>query len=67
MVHILVGCETALSQGRYRWCHDKVICVLGDIFELERQKKHQTSMCRGLPAQSVWKMLTALGIAGRES
>ena len=43
MVHILAGCKTALSQGRYRWRHDKVLCALADILEQERQKKCQTS------------------------
>lgn len=43
MAHILAGCKTALSQGRYRWRHDKVLCALADILERERQKKRQTS------------------------
>lgn len=43
MAHILAGCKTALSQGRYRWRHDKVLCELADILERERQKKRQNS------------------------
>ncbi len=41
MVHILAGCKIALSQRRYRWCHDKVLRALADILEQERQKKLQ--------------------------
>ena len=41
MAHILAGCKTALSQGRYRWCHDKVLRALADILEQERRTKHQ--------------------------
>nr|XP_055041026.1 uncharacterized protein LOC129428141 [Misgurnus anguillicaudatus] len=33
------GCKTALTQGRYRWRHDKVLAVLADILEQERRKK----------------------------
>ena len=25
LAHILSGCKIALSQGRYKWCHDKVL------------------------------------------
>ncbi|KAI2659831.1 Mannonate dehydratase [Labeo rohita] len=42
LAHILAGCKTALSQGRYRWRHDKVLSALADILEQERRKKHQT-------------------------
>ncbi|KAL0199703.1 hypothetical protein M9458_002890, partial [Cirrhinus mrigala] len=38
----LAECKTALSQGRYRWHHDKVLSALADILEQERRKKHQT-------------------------
>ncbi len=41
MAHILSGCKTALAQGRYRWCHDKVLTVLADILEQERTRKRQ--------------------------
>lgn len=40
MAHILSGCKTALTQGRYRWRHDKVLATLADILEQERRKKH---------------------------
>lgn len=40
MAHILSGCKIALSQGRYRWRHDKVLMTLADILEQERIKKH---------------------------
>jgi len=46
MVHTLAGCKTALSQGRYRWHHGKVLCELTDILKWERQKKCQTSARR---------------------
>jgi hypothetical protein len=36
--HILSGCKTALSQGRYRWRHDKVLQVLAEVLEKERKK-----------------------------
>ena len=39
MAHILSGCKTALTQGRYRWCHGKVLAQLADILEQERRKK----------------------------
>ncbi len=39
MAHILSGCKIALTQGRYRWRHDKVLTVLADILEQERRKK----------------------------
>ncbi len=41
MAHILSGCKTVLAQGRYRWCHDKVLTVLADILEQERTRKWQ--------------------------
>ena len=39
MAHILSGCKTALTQGRYRWRHDKVLAQLADTLEQERRKK----------------------------
>ena len=33
--HILVGCKTALSQGRYMWRHNK---VLQELFEKVKEK-----------------------------
>ncbi|RXN26449.1 unconventional myosin-If-like protein [Labeo rohita] len=40
------GVQTALSQRRYRWHHDKVLSEMADILEQERQKKHQTHVAR---------------------
>lgn len=39
LAHILSGCKTSLTQGRYRWCHDKVLLSLADTLERERYKK----------------------------
>lgn len=39
MAYNLTGCKTTLIQGRYSWCHDKVLTVLTDILEQERTKK----------------------------
>ncbi|XP_045174487.2 uncharacterized protein LOC123535800 [Mercenaria mercenaria] len=36
--HILSGCPTALSQGRYRWRHDKVLGELAHVLEKDRRK-----------------------------
>ncbi|XP_066302044.1 uncharacterized protein [Branchiostoma lanceolatum] len=41
--HILSGCLVALSQGMYRWRHDKVLRVLAVVLEEERVKKRQQS------------------------
>ncbi|XP_039682120.1 uncharacterized protein LOC120575395 [Perca fluviatilis] len=34
--HILPSCKTALTQGRYRWCHDRVLRRLEEILEVCR-------------------------------
>ena len=49
MVHILSGCKTALTQGRYRWRHDTVLALLAEILEQERRKKHPAKT-RPLPS-----------------
>ncbi len=36
--HILSGCRTALSQGRYRWRHDLVLRKLAEVTESCRQE-----------------------------
>lgn len=36
--HILSGCKTALSQGRYRWRHDLVLRKLAEVAEECRQQ-----------------------------
>lgn len=41
MAPILSGCKTALTQGRYRWRHDKVLMTLANTLEQERSKKRQ--------------------------
>lgn len=38
LAHILAGCPTALTQGRYRWRHDKVLMVIADFLEQARRK-----------------------------
>jgi hypothetical protein len=37
--HILSACQVALSQGRYRWRHDRVLRQLADCLDQERRKK----------------------------
>jgi len=44
LAHILSGCKTALTQGRYRWRHDKVLLSLADILEQERCRKRPAGM-----------------------
>ena len=39
MAHILSGFKVALTQGRYRWRHDKVLKLLAEILDIERRKK----------------------------
>lgn len=41
MAHILSGCKTSLTQGRYRWCHDNVLMTLAITLEHETHKKCQ--------------------------
>ena len=42
MAPILSGCQVARTQGRYRWQHDKVLCELADVLEVERRRKRPT-------------------------
>ena len=44
--HTLSSCQTALTQGRYRWRHDKVLQELADIVERERRKKRTVKETR---------------------
>ena len=49
--HILAGCPTALSQGRYRWRHDKVLRQIAEqvTFHCERRvnsSRNSTSVTR---------------------
>ncbi|XP_039516167.1 receptor-type tyrosine-protein phosphatase beta-like [Pimephales promelas] len=39
--HILSGCKTALSQGRYRWRHDLVLRKLAEVAESCRQEANR--------------------------
>ena len=41
MVHILSVCQLALTQGRYRWRHDKVLRGLVDALEVKGERKDQ--------------------------
>ncbi|XP_063688236.1 uncharacterized protein LOC134821425 [Bolinopsis microptera] len=45
--HILAGCPVALSQGRYRWRHDKVLKQIADQvkFHCERRVNKRKSSC----------------------
>ena len=47
MAHILPGCQVALTQGRYRWRHDKVLRELADVLEAERRRKRPTDQKPG--------------------
>ena len=47
MAHILSGCQEALTQGRYRWRHDKVLCELADVLEVESSRKRPTDQKPG--------------------
>ncbi|XP_071145228.1 uncharacterized protein [Mytilus edulis] len=42
----LSGCKVALTHGRYRWRHDKVLKHLAEILHIER-KKEETIKNRG--------------------
>ncbi len=39
LAHILSGCKISLTQGWYRWRHDKVLLSLANTLERERCKK----------------------------
>ncbi|KAK0133618.1 hypothetical protein N1851_030849 [Merluccius polli] len=50
--HILSGCRTALSQGRYRWRHDLVLRKLAEVAEscrLEANSRPSASARRPIP------------------
>ena len=38
--HILTGCKVALSQGRYKWRHDKVLRTIANLVEEKRKEKN---------------------------
>ncbi|XP_060066953.1 uncharacterized protein LOC132547205 [Ylistrum balloti] len=53
--HILSACKTALTQGRYRWRHDKVLREMAEVLEVERKRKspprkHKPSFIRFVKA-----------------
>lgn len=50
MAHILADCKTALTLGRYRWLHDKMLMILAYALEQERCKKLQT---HGKPTHTI--------------
>lgn len=37
--HILSGCKTTLSQGRFRWRHDRVLHKLAEVLETRKQEQ----------------------------
>ncbi|XP_060076611.1 uncharacterized protein LOC132556244 [Ylistrum balloti] len=39
LAHVLSSCNTALTQGRHTWRHNKVLRELADTLEKKRQKK----------------------------
>ncbi|CAM4298856.1 unnamed protein product [Leuciscus chuanchicus] len=45
--HILSGCTTALSQGRYRWRHDQVLKKLAEVSESCRKEANSRPSARG--------------------
>ena len=47
MAHILSGRQLALTQGRYRWRHDKALRELADVLEVERRRKRPTDQKPG--------------------
>ncbi|GAA6106616.1 uncharacterized protein LOC124392079 [Tachysurus ichikawai] len=48
--HILVGCKTSLTQGRYTWRHNQVLKCLAAVLESQR-----TSMNALPPLSSQWQ------------
>ena len=55
--HILSGCKTALSQGRYRWRHDKVLRKLAETLEARRQQVNRENP----PTSPKWIQFTRPG------
>ncbi|KAL0161471.1 hypothetical protein M9458_045196, partial [Cirrhinus mrigala] len=43
LLHILSGCKTALTQGRYWWRHDRVLRKLAEVIEGRRLKVNKVS------------------------
>lgn len=47
MAHILPGCQVALTHGRYRWRHEKVLCELSEVLEVDRRRKRPKDQKQG--------------------
>ncbi|RXN06459.1 hypothetical protein ROHU_012346 [Labeo rohita] len=43
--HILSGCKTALTQGRYGWHHDRVLRKLAEVIEGRRLEVNKANVC----------------------
>lgn len=44
MTHILSRCQITLTQGRYRWRHDRFLQVLVNVLEVESKLKRPTKL-----------------------
>lgn len=55
--HILSGCKTALSQGRFRWQHDRVLRKLAEILEARKQEVNRNNP----PTAPKWIQFTRPG------
>ncbi|KAJ8333569.1 hypothetical protein SKAU_G00415770 [Synaphobranchus kaupii] len=76
--HILSGCKTALSQGRYRWRHDAVLKKLAEVAESCRREansrpaapaRHTTQFARAgeninAPAHQTWEGSSHPAVSG---
>lgn len=60
--HILSGCKTALSQGRYRWRHDQVLRKLAEVLEGRRQESKRLT-----PAENRNYISFAMEVWGRRN
>lgn len=47
--HILTGCKSALTQGRYKWHHDQVLRKLAEILEEQMVKINNTAFPTSRP------------------
>lgn len=66
--HILSGCKTALTQGRYRWRHDKVLRKLAEAIETRRLEANHASLPTSRPLiQFIRQGGEALSSSARES
>lgn len=51
--HLMSGCKSALTQGRYRWRHDQVLTKLAEVLESCRQDANNQPQARQLPVKFV--------------